>query len=148
MVWDEVCEKAMELFSFGSVRAEEHGLILVDTKYEFGVLRDERGNQRVILADEIHTQDSSRYWIRDSYQERFEAGLDPQELDKEYIRRWLLARGWSGDGEPPQIPDELRIDLSQRYIEAYERITGEVFEAPETNTKSIEQIVIRALAEN
>lgn len=126
-LWAEVCEKTFALFQFGSSLALKRGLILVDTKYEFGLLTT-NGKSKLVLADELHTQDSSRYWIAESYQERLEAGQDPIELDKEFIRRWLLERGFSGDGNAPEIPDSLRVDLALRYIEAFEKNTGLNFE--------------------
>ncbi|RMG18663.1 MAG: phosphoribosylaminoimidazolesuccinocarboxamide synthase [Deltaproteobacteria bacterium] len=119
----ESCERAaLALFARGQEIAAERGLILVDTKYEFGL-----ADGRVVLMDEIHTSDSSRYWIADTYEERFEAGEDPQMLDKENIRQWLLQRGYQGDGTPPPIPDEVRADLAETYVAAFERITGQRF---------------------
>ena len=112
------------------------GLILVDTKYEFGY-----GEDGLLLVDEIHTPDSSRYWYADSYEERFAGGEYPRELDKEYLRRWLMDRGFQGDGEPPAIPDSIRIDVAERYVTAFEAITGTRFEAagqsPEQVLKSV-----------
>ncbi len=119
-LWDEVCEKAMALFARGTKKAAERGLILVDTKYEFGVLN----GTKLILADEIHTQDSSRYWMSDSYQNAYETGVDPQMLDKEFVRRWLIERGYMGDGTPPEFPDSFRVDTALKYMDAYEKITG------------------------
>ncbi len=126
-LWEEISEKALELFSFGTKEAAKQGLILVDTKYEFGVLTEKTGTKRLILADEIHTQDSSRYWMLNSYRARYEAGEDPDMLDKEFVRRWLIERGYMGEGTPPHIDDSFRIDTAVKYIEAYERITGEKF---------------------
>lgn len=124
--WDEICEKALALFAFGTKRSLERGLLLVDTKYEFGLLK-KGGSKEVVLADEVHTQDSSRYWMADSYQQRFDAGEDPDMLDKEFVRRWLIEQGYMGEGEPPQFTDDFRIDTALKYIEACERITGEPF---------------------
>lgn len=126
-LWQEVSEKALQLFAVGTKKALERGLILVDTKYEFGTYQDSSGKTRLILADEIHTQDSSRYWIANSYRERFETGQDPEMLDKEFVRRWLIERGYMGDGTPPQIPDSFRVDAAIKYIDACERITGKPF---------------------
>jgi len=126
-LWEEVCETATSLFKFGTEKAKERGLILVDTKYEFGILKDASGGQRLILADEIHTQDSSRYWMANSYQDRFENGEEPMMLDKEFVRGWLLERGYKGDGTPPEIPEDFRVDTSIRYMKAYEKITGQSF---------------------
>ncbi|MCB0324398.1 MAG: phosphoribosylaminoimidazolesuccinocarboxamide synthase [Bdellovibrionales bacterium] len=126
-LWEEVCAAALQLFTFGSKKAAERGLLLVDTKFEFGVLRSGTGRAELLLADEVLTQDSSRYWIADSYQERFDAGEDPLMLDKEFVRRWLIERGYMGDGTPPTIPDDFRVDVSLRYMDAYEKITGSTF---------------------
>jgi phosphoribosylaminoimidazole-succinocarboxamide synthase len=99
-------------------------LILVDTKYELGV--DAAGE--LVVIDEIHTPDSSRYWYAEGYTEALRRGDDPKSLDKEYVRRWLQERGYHGDGPPPTLPDDVRCEAAQRYIETYERITGRVFE--------------------
>ena len=108
-------------------------MILADTKYEMGL--DPEGT--VIVIDEIHTPDSSRYWYRHSYEEAIERGEDPTPLDKEYVRRWLVERGYSGDGSPPELPDTVRCEAARRYIEAYETLTGRAFEP------SIEEPVAR-----
>jgi phosphoribosylaminoimidazole-succinocarboxamide synthase len=115
------------LFAAGSRWAEQHGLILVDTKYELGL--DAAGE--IVVIDEIHTPDSSRYWYRDTYEQALAQGRDPEALDKEYVRRWLVEQGYRGDGTPPPIPDDVRCEAARRYIEAYERITGSAF-APDT----------------
>jgi len=96
----------------------------VDTKYELGL--DAAGN--FVVIDEIHTPDSSRYWYAEAYADAFSRGDDPKSLDKEYVRRWLQERGYHGDGPPPTLPDEVRCEAAQRYIETYERITGRAFE--------------------
>ncbi len=114
---------AMKLFEIGQKICADRGLILVDTKYEFGKTPD----GKIVVIDEIHTPDSSRYWYTESYRERFEAGGDPESFDKEYLRRWLKEAGYSGDGPPPAIPDEVRIESSRRYIEACDQIRGEAF---------------------
>ncbi len=112
------------LFAAGQEWAASRGLILVDTKYELGL--DEKGD--LVVIDEIHTPDSSRYWYRDSYEKALSEGLDPQALDKEYVRRWLVQeRGYRGEGTPPELPDDVRCEAARRYIEAYERITGSSF---------------------
>ncbi len=123
-LWEEICDKALKLFQFGTEKAAERGLILVDTKYEFGVENNEAGQAQLILADEIHTQDSSRFWMQDTYQSRFDAGEDPIMLDKEFVRRWLIEQGYMGEGTPPAFSDDFRIDTAMRYIQAYEKITG------------------------
>jgi len=125
-LWEEVCEAALLLFSFGTKRSLEHGLILVDTKYEFGVLT-KCDKKQLILADEIHTQDSSRYWLERSYRERFQNNQAPEMLDKEFVRRRLIERGYMGEGTPPTIEDSFRVDTAMKYIEAYEIITGREF---------------------
>jgi phosphoribosylaminoimidazole-succinocarboxamide synthase len=79
------------------------------------------------LADEVHTPDSSRYWYADTWQELFDQGAAQRELDKEYLRQWLLARGWKGDGVPPRIPDDVRVQVARKYIEAWETITSRTF---------------------
>lgn len=126
-LWEEACDAAMKLFAFGSKRANENGLILVDTKYEFGTVV-ENGKRKLIIADEIHTSDSSRYWVKESYQQAYDSGSDPLMLDKEFVRRWLMEQGYMGDGPPPNFADEFRVDTAMRYIEAFERITGTSFE--------------------
>jgi phosphoribosylaminoimidazole-succinocarboxamide synthase len=118
-----VSERATALFQRGTEIAAERGLLLVDTKYEFGL--DPAG--RVVLADEIHTQDSSRYWMKGSYEERMNRGEAPEMLDKEFFRRWLIERGYMGEGPKPTIPDDFRVETALKYIEAYELITGRSF---------------------
>jgi phosphoribosylaminoimidazole-succinocarboxamide synthase len=122
--FDRAAELAMALFAEGQRVCAERGLILVDTKYEFGKTPE----GEIILIDEIHTPDSSRFWYQNTYQERFAAGQDPESFDKEYVRRFLAAQGFRGDGPIPNIPDEIRVEAMQRYIEAVERITGQPFE--------------------
>jgi phosphoribosylaminoimidazole-succinocarboxamide synthase len=123
--FDTMAQMSVKLFTFGQKHCAERGLILVDTKYEFG--KNQAG--QIVVIDEVHTPDSSRYWQAATYQERFEAGGDPQGLDKEYVRVWLKKeRGFSGDGDIPSIPDEIRVEAARRYIEACEQVTGETFE--------------------
>lgn len=119
-------EKATRnLYAAGCSWAAQQGLILVDTKYEFGLLKN-----KVCLMDEIHTQDSSRYWIAAQYNEACNAGKEQTMLDKENIRQWLIAtHGFSGHGKPPALTDEVRIDLAQKYMKAFETITGDGFTA-------------------
>jgi len=124
-LWQQVSKVALELFAFGATEAEKQGLILVDTKYEFATLPD----GSLVLADEIHTQDSSRYWIAESYEERFSQDEDPVMLDKEFVREWLMSKGYMGDGEPPEFTDEFRIETAERYIKTFEMITGKTFTA-------------------
>ena len=121
-VWNQVEQAAHELYRRGSEIVGRQGLILVDTKYEFGLADGE-----LYLIDEIHTPDSSRFWYADSYRDLFSSGKNQRELDKEYFRRWLMDRGYMGEGEPPTITDGIRIEVAERYIGAFEEITGEVF---------------------
>lgn len=121
-LWNEIKTAALKLFELGSRKAAERGLILADTKYEFGTI-----NGKLVLADEIHTLDSSRYWRAATYKELTEQGKTPEMLDKEPVRQWLLSRGWSGEGPAPAIPDEYRIEIAEHYINAFEAITGEKF---------------------
>ena len=121
-LWSRISEVSLALFKRGTAMAAAQGLILVDTKYEFGV----RGG-KLYLVDEVHTPDSSRYWYADGYEERFSRGEKQRELDKEYLRQWLLERGWKGDGEPPAIPDEVRVETAFKYITAWQTITGKAF---------------------
>jgi phosphoribosylaminoimidazole-succinocarboxamide synthase len=121
--FDGAAEMAMALFKRGQQVCAERGLILVDTKYEFG--RTPEGD--IVVIDEIHTPDSSRFWFADSYGQRFDAGQDPESFDKEYVRRWLVSRGFKGDGPIPSLPDEVRVEATNRYLESVERITGAPF---------------------
>lgn len=128
--WEEITEKAQGVFRRGQELAAAHGLILVDTKYEMGY--DTDGN--LTIADEVHTPDSSRYWIADTYQERFAAGEEPDSLDKEFFRLWLRRQGFEyGDKSTwPEITDDVRVMLATKYIDLYERVTGQNFSLPET----------------
>jgi phosphoribosylaminoimidazole-succinocarboxamide synthase len=121
--FDEAAKDAMKLFAAGQAICAERGLILVDTKYEFGRTRE----GKLLVMDEIHTPDSSRFWLQSTYESRLAASLDPEPLDKDFVRRWFLDRGYRGEGQPPAMPDEVRVGAAERYIAAYERITGEPF---------------------
>lgn len=122
--WDHASQKALDLFKFGQAEAAKRGLILVDTKYEMG--KDADGT--ITLVDEIHTPDSSRYWIADTYQSRFDQGLSPEHIDKEFLRLWFTKHcDPYNDAELPKAPDDLVIELSKRYITLFERITGQAF---------------------
>ncbi|MDB4941861.1 MAG: Phosphoribosylaminoimidazole-succinocarboxamide synthase [Labilithrix sp.] len=123
--FDRAAEMAMKLFAAGQKICAERGLILVDTKYEMGKTKD--GD--IVVIDEIHTPDSSRFWIESTYAERFAEGKDPEPLDKDFVRRFYTALGYRGDGDAPELPPEVRVGAAKRYIEAFERITGETFEA-------------------
>ena len=124
--WRTVSGYALALFARGQEIARKRGLILVDTKYEFGT--DEKG--RIILADEIHTPDSSRYWLLDSYQDRFERGEKPQSFDKDFVRNWVAARCDPYKDEIPEIPAEMIEQTANVYIRAFETITGQGFTRP------------------
>ena len=127
-----------KLFSKGSEIAKEKGLILVDTKYEFG-----KKDGKIYLIDEIHTPDSSRYFYLDSYMERFNNGEEQRQLSKEFVRQWLIDKGFQGkEGQQmPEMPEEFVSEISERYIELYEKITGESFvkEDPGDVNKRIEK---------
>jgi phosphoribosylaminoimidazole-succinocarboxamide synthase len=123
--WDRAEAAALRLFQRGSERAKSRGLILVDTKYELG--EDEAGE--LTLIDEIHTPDSSRYWIASEYETRFKNGEAQAMLDKENLRGWLIEKhGFSGEGTPPALTDDIRVTLARRYFDAFQQMTGEVFE--------------------
>jgi phosphoribosylaminoimidazole-succinocarboxamide synthase len=134
--WQEVSAKALALFARGREMAAARGLILVDTKYEFGV--DETG--RILLADEIHTPDSSRYWFGESYPARFAAGEAPESFDKDFVRRWVVARCDPYKDPIPPIPDEVRLEAAARYIQAFETITGQEFPLPPPDQKVLPRI--------
>jgi phosphoribosylaminoimidazole-succinocarboxamide synthase len=121
--FDRAAAIAMKLFAAGQAICAQRGLILVDTKYELGKTKD----GRILVIDEIHTPDSSRFWEESSYAARFARGEDPEPLDKDFVRRYYTSLGYRGDGEPPALPDDIRVGAAKRYIEAYERITGEPF---------------------
>ena len=137
-LWPEVVRTAHALYERGRRIAGERGLILVDTKYEMGILDGE-----LVLADEVHTPDSSRYWFADAYRERFESGERQHALDKEHLRQWLMDRGYSGEGTPPVIPDGLRVELGRRYVEAFMLLTGRPFR-PESASAERESAAMRA----
>lgn len=121
--WEKVQAAALALFKRGSELAHKAGLILVDTKYEFGRTAD----GRIVLIDEMHTPDSSRFWKTEPYEASFAAGEEPENFDKELVRKAYIERGYQGEGEPPPLPTELWAATSQRYITIYEMLTGETF---------------------
>ena len=123
-LWDQVQAAALALFARGQDVAGNAGLILADTKYEFGLAPD----GTLVLIDEMHTPDSSRFWVQNTYAERVANGEDPESLDKEPIRRALIAAGYKGDGESPDLGPEVVAVTTARYIDAYERITAKTFE--------------------
>jgi phosphoribosylaminoimidazole-succinocarboxamide synthase len=122
--FDRAAAGAAALFAHGQKLAASRGLILADTKYEMGV----DGDGEIVVIDEIHTPDSSRYWYAEDYEERLAAGQEPRSLDKEYVRRYLAETAkWSGDGPPPELPAEVRVEAAKRYIKSYELVTGKAF---------------------
>ncbi len=123
--WQQVKQAALGLFSLGEKEAASRGLILVDTKYEFGLDGD-----RLLVMDEIHTPDSSRYWEADEYEELFNSQKPQKMLDKENIRQWLIQRGFSGQGTPPELTEEVRIDLAKTYLNLQERLTAKPVQLP------------------
>lgn len=139
--WDELSTTALALFARGQALAEQRGLILADTKYEFGVTPD----GTMVLADEIHTPDSSRYWRQASYEARFEAGERPDSFDKDVVRSWVAARCDPYSGPIPEIPGELIASTAAVYAEAYEMITGRDF-APDLSGATVLQRIRDRLA--
>lgn len=132
--YDQLRDWALALFERGTEMAAEQGLILVDTKYEFGQTND----GEFALIDEVHTPDSSRYYYRDGYEQCLEDGEPQQQLSKEFVREWLMDHDFQGrEGEEmPDLPDDFRVTVAERYIELYERVTGQDFTpAPATNPK-------------
>ena len=144
--YEQIEKYSMEVFIRGSEIALEHGLILVDTKYEFGKI-----DNKICLIDEINTPDSSRYFYADSYQERFDKGQPQRQLSKEFVREWLMANGFQGkEGQKvPDMTDEFVNEISARYIELYEKITGEKFIKADLNDieKRIEENCLKFLAD-
>lgn len=125
--YNEASSKALSLFEYGQHIAKEHGLLLVDTKYEFGKGPD----GTILLIDEVHTPDSSRYWIAHSYEERFQAGLEPDNIDKEFLRLWFKDHCNPYEDEVlPNAPEELVCELAWRYIFLFETITKSKFQLP------------------
>ena len=121
--WDQVQEAALAIFKRGQQIAQKAGLILVDTKYEFGRASD----GRILLIDEVHTPDSSRFWKADTYESRIAAGQEPENFDKEFVRLAYAELGYRGDGEIPSVSDSLWAAASERYIAIYEMLTDETF---------------------
>ena len=121
-IWQQVEAAALAIFARGQEICQKAGLILVDTKYEFGII-----DGKVAIVDEVHTPDSSRFWLAESYQTRFDSGQEPENFDKELLRLWMREQGFTGDGEPPVLTDDIVARLSQRYQACYEKITGQEF---------------------
>jgi phosphoribosylaminoimidazole-succinocarboxamide synthase len=138
-LWSEATAIARKLFQRGQEWARSRGLILVDTKYEMGTV-----DGKLVVIDEIHTPDSSRYWVADGYEARLAKGAEQEMLDKENIRQWLIQEhGFSGQGKPPPLTDDVRVMLARKYIEVYERLTGERFVS---TVGSVEERIKRNLA--
>lgn len=144
--WKDAAETSLRLFARGREIAAKNGLILVDTKYEFGIDPD----GRLTLADEVHTPDSSRYWVRDSYDVRMAAGQEPESLDKEFLRLWIAARCDPYKDPIPEIPSDTLAEFSGKYIRLYEQVTGRTFEPSEPDLaprQRIEKNLRRAFPE-
>jgi phosphoribosylaminoimidazole-succinocarboxamide synthase len=125
--FDQAALMCARLFAFGQGEAARRGLILVDTKYEIG----RRADGELCFIDEIHTPDSSRYWYADDYEARLARGEEPRGLDKEYVRRTLADQGYRGEGPPPKLSDDVRVEAARRYIQVCELVTGRPF-VPDT----------------
>jgi len=123
-ILDQIIEAAFKLYKTGNEVVSKKGGILVDTKYEFGL----NPEGELVLIDEVHTADSSRYWLQDQYEESFEKGLKQKGLDKEYVRNWLRDNGFTGDGAVPDLPDDIIVNASMNVIDAYELITAQKFQ--------------------
>lgn len=122
-IWNQMKKVTLALFERGQKICDKAGIILVDTKYEFGL--DEKG--KLILIDEIHTPDSSRYWVKKTYKQRFKKGLEPESYDKEPLRIWFKEHGYTGKGTPPKMPPQFIAKMSMLYMGIYEKITGKKF---------------------
>ena len=134
--WETVAVLALALFARGREIAARHGLILVDTKYELGFDAD----GRIVLADEIHTPDSSRYWLAASYPDRFAAGEAPESLDKDFVRRWVTARCDPYRDPIPPVPRDIVAEAARLYVEVFETVTGRAFEYPDPATPILARI--------
>ena len=123
-IWKQIEKVALKLFERGTELAGKSGFILADTKYEFGLNK----NGKLTLIDEIHTPDSSRFWLKKTYLSNFKKGKEVESYDKEYMRIWFNEKGYSGKGKIPSMPKDIIADISSRYMEVYEKLTGEKFE--------------------
>ncbi len=123
-LYEQMEKTALALFKFGQDWCEKQGIILVDTKYEFGL-----ADGKLTLMDEIHTPDSSRFWIGETYEERFSKGEEPEQYSKEFLRMWYVNNGYRGEGPPPPMPEDLAAKMAKLYIGIYEKITGQEFPA-------------------
>jgi len=140
--WQQIKDYALKLFARGQEMARARGLVLADTKYEFGILPD----GHIIVIDEVHTPDSSRYFYADGYDAYVGGGSNekPKHLSKEFVREWLMERGFDGHGEPPTLDDDFIQKISERYIELYEQMTGQPFQKP-TETDPLARIKANVL---
>lgn len=123
-LYEQMEETSLALFAYGTKLCKQRGLILEDTKYEFGLYKG-----KLTLIDEIHTPDSSRFWIADTYKDLLSKGQEPTHYDKEFLRLWYKNKGYKGTGQPKDMEDDLIVKLAQRYIGVYEIITGKKFKA-------------------
>jgi len=141
-IYEKAEKYAMALFSEGQKWANERGLILVDTKYEFGMIGD-----KLYVIDEIHTPDSSRYWISNEYESRFSNEENQLMLDKENIRQWLIEKGFSGEGTPPELSEDIRVLLSEKYMELYKVLIGNDYNPSlgDVNTRIINNLTKQGL---
>ncbi|MBI1881082.1 MAG: phosphoribosylaminoimidazolesuccinocarboxamide synthase [Chloroflexi bacterium] len=121
-LWADIQQAALAIFKHGQMVAGQAGLILVDTKYEFGLI-----DGRPALIDEVHTPDSSRYWLVENYEAVQGTDTEPENFDKEFLRLWFIRQGYRGEGRPPVMPPDFVIQVAQRYISAYEWLTGQPF---------------------
>lgn len=140
-LYEQMEKTALKLFERGTKICAKAGLILVDTKYEFGLYKG-----KLMLVDEIHTPDSSRFWIKKTYRERIAKGMEPENFDKEFLRLWYKAHGYLGDGKPPPMPASLQKKVSKRYKDVYQMLTGKKLATIQTDT-SIEQRIQKALVQ-
>lgn len=140
-VWDQISQAAINVFERGRQLVSARGLILVDTKYEFGFDQDDN----LMLIDEVHTPDSSRFWLSESYKARFKKGETPQQFDKEILRSWLSERGFTGEGEVPPVSPEIIVKMSEAYKKAYFMVTGQQLPIHQPDGDDIPGLVIKAL---
>lgn len=129
-IYDQMEQVSLALFDYGTKLCAKKGIILVDTKYEFGLYKG-----KLILIDEIHTPDSSRFWIQKTYKARLAKGLEPQNFDKEFLRLWFAKKGYKGNGKPPKMPRTFIQKVSKRYIDIYEIVTGKKLEIYKGNVE-------------
>ncbi len=147
--WEQVQAAALAVFKRGQELARKAGLVLVDTKYEFGRAPDPAGGRsgRILLIDEVHTPDSSRFWKADTYESRLAAGQEPENFDKEFVRIAYAEKGYRGDGEIPAMSDDLWVVASERYMTIYEMLTGQEFApgAYPVNERLIENLKVAGI---